>query len=72
METVFVGDLSFFCTEQDLFTLMSAHGQVKSVIIRRGKKGENLQYGFIQMESKAAYAAVAILNGKKFLGRKLR
>jgi hypothetical protein len=45
---------------------------VKSTIIRRGKSGENLQYGFIQMSERDARKAVASLNGTKFMGRKLR
>lgn len=72
METIFAGDLSFFCKEVHLQTLFNAFGAVKSTIIRRGKGGENLQYGFIQMSGLDARKAVVSLNGTKFMGRKLR
>lgn len=72
METIFVGDLSFFCTEENLESLFSSFGVVRSAIIRRGKGGENLQYGFVQMEESEARKAVAQLKGQKFMGRKLR
>lgn len=72
METIFAGDLSFFCKEEHLQSLFTTFGVVKSTIIRRGKGGENLQYGFIQMSERDARKAVASLNGTKFMGRKLR
>lgn len=72
METIFAGDLSFFCTEENLESLFSTFGTVRSAIIRRGKGGENLQYGFVQMEESEARKAVAQLRGQKFMGRKLR
>lgn len=72
METIFAGDLSFFCTEENLESLFSSFGVVRSAIIRRGKGGENLQYGFVQMEESEARKAVAQLKGQKFMGRKLR
>ena len=72
VETIFAGDLSLFCTEEKLFSLVCPFGDVKSVIIRRGRQGENLQYGFIQMDHEAAREVVRAMNGMKFLGRKLR
>ena len=70
---LFVGDLSFFCTEKELSPLFAQFGPVVSVAIRRGTSGESLQYAFVTYDSKeSALAAMAALNGKEFLGRKLR
>lgn len=70
--TVFVGDLSYFCEEKDLLSIFSAFGPVSSVIVRRGKEGNSLQYAFVIMNEADAHAACNALNGSKFMGRKLR
>jgi RNA recognition motif-containing protein len=69
---VFVGDLSYFATEQDLIQLFSAYGPIDSVMIRRGKSGDTLHYGFVKMNEICAQTAISSLQGCKFLGRKLR
>lgn len=71
--TIFVGNLSFFCTEADLRVRFETIGPVHSVIIRRTKAGEMLYYGFVQMKGpNDAKRAVEQLHNQKFLGRKLR
>jgi RNA recognition motif-containing protein len=70
--TIFVGDLSYFCEEKHLLDLFSPFGPVLSVIVRRGKEGNSLQYAFVIMSEADAYAACVALNGSKFMGRKLR
>lgn len=70
--TIFVGDLSFFCEEQDLHHLFSNYGLVSSVIVRRGKEGNSLQFAFVIMNEPEAVLACSSLNGQKFMGRKLR
>lgn len=74
METssIFIGDLSYFCTEQDLVCLFEPFGEVKSAIIRRGKYGDTLHYAFVKMLTNGAQAAIARMQGIKFMGRPIR
>jgi RNA recognition motif-containing protein len=71
--TLFVGDLSYFCTEENLFALFSTFGSILTVRIRRGISGESLMHGFVALESpEAANAALAALDGVEFMGRNIR
>jgi RNA recognition motif-containing protein len=74
MRTLFVGDLSFFCNDEDLRSLFSSYGQVLSVEIKRGKAtGDSLMHGFVEMDSEAsAENALHHLRNQKFLGRRIR
>lgn len=70
---IFVGDLSFFCTETHLFELFSQYGNVQSVrIVRSQKKTRSLNFGFVCLESVHQSQEVCkILNGHLFMGRKI-
>jgi RNA recognition motif-containing protein len=73
VKSLFVGDLSFFCSEDDLLQLFRRFGNVKAVEIKRGKFGDSLMHGFVEMESnEAAELAIATLNDFKFMGRRMR
>lgn len=74
MRTLFVGDLSFFCEDDDLRKLFSGYGQVISVEIKRGKAtGDSLMHGFVEMDSEeSAENALNQLRNQKFLGRRMR
>jgi len=69
---VFVGNLAFRTTDQNLVDLFSAVGQVKSAsIITRGRR--SLGYGFVELSSAdQAQAAVAKFNGQNLLERPLK
>lgn len=71
---LFVGDLSFFCTEQHLQELFSTYGPVSEARIKRSDRGNRtLMYGFVRMEElKHALQAAAELNGKLYMGRAMR
>lgn len=70
---LFVGDLSFFCTEDNLRELFSAFGDVIMAEIKRGKFGDSLMHGFVELAtSDAARESLQTLNDTKFMGRKLR
>ncbi len=70
---LFVGNLSFNTTENDLQDLFAAHGTVTEVNLMVDKfSGRPRGFGFVTMESKeAADAAVQALNGKSVDGREL-
>lgn len=69
---VFVGNLSFRTTDQDLQNLFKDCGNIKSaVIVTRGRR--SLGYGFVDFgEVKDASAAVDSMNQKDFSGRPLK
>lgn len=68
---LFVGNLSFNTTENQLQDLFGAHGTVMEVDMIMDKfSGRPRGFGFVTMESKeAAEAAIQALNGKEVDGR---
>lgn len=71
-KTIFAGDLSYFCTEDDLYRLFSPAGTIVNVSIAR-KSDTSLMYGFVEFESsEKADQITADFNGQMFMGRNLR
>lgn len=73
--TIFVGDLSIHCTEDDICRLFSPFGKIESISLKRVQEGKNsfLFYGFIKYEQRSCgETAIAAMNGKLLLGRPLR
>ena len=70
---IYVGNLSFDASEEDIQKLFSGFGQVSSVTIVRDKySGQPRGFGFIDMpERSEAQAAIENLNGKELLGRSI-
>jgi len=70
---LYVGNLSFNATESDLFELFNGVGQVQNAEVVTYKHNERSKgFAFVQMQSvEEARRAVAELNDKEFLGRKL-
>src|SRR5438046_3313236 len=70
---LFVGNLSFNTTENDLQDLFDAHGTVTSVDLIMDKfSGKSRGFAFVTMETKeGAQAAIQALNGKDLNGRDL-
>jgi RNA recognition motif-containing protein len=70
---IYVGNLSYNTTENQLQDLFAQHGPVTSVDLIMDKfSGRPRGFGFVTMETKeAADAAVAALNGKNVDGRDL-
>jgi RNA recognition motif-containing protein len=70
---LFVGNLSFNTTENDLQDLFAAHGPVTSVDLIMDKfSGKSRGFAFVTMETKeGAQAAITALNGKDLNGRDL-
>eukprot|EP00981_Chlorochromonas_danica_P009882 scaffold2858_cov245-Ochromonas_danica.AAC.21 len=71
--TLFLGDLSYFCKEEDICNLFAEYGPISTVRVRRGVTGESLMHGFVALETaEAAHRAIAALDGVEFMGRNLR
>ncbi|MBI3880168.1 MAG: RNA-binding protein [Verrucomicrobia bacterium] len=70
---LFVGNLPFSVTQNDLQELFSAHGVVVEVAVMLDREtGRPRGFAFVTMESaEAAQAAIAALAGKNFQGRDL-
>ena len=70
---LFVGNLSFGATQEQLQGLFGAHGTVVEVDIIKDKFTDRPRgFGFVTMESQeAAEAAIKALNGKELDGRAL-
>jgi hypothetical protein len=70
--TIFAGDLSYFCSEDDLFRFFAPLGRVLNVSIAR-KNEASLMYGFVEFESLETAEKIAQeYNGYLFMGRHLR
>jgi hypothetical protein len=71
--SLFVGDISYFCTEADLVRLFEPYGRVLHVEVRRNAAGESLRHGFAELESvDAAQRAIHDLHSSKYMGRRIR
>jgi RNA recognition motif-containing protein len=69
---LFVGNLSFQTSEQDLNDLFAQVGKVDSVsIITDRMTGRSKGFGFVEMDNEAAENAIAKFNGTELDGRKL-
>ena len=71
---IYVGNLNFATTEQELSDLFEEHGSVNSArIITDRVTGRSRGFGFVEMADDAeADAAIAALNGITFSDRQLR
>jgi RNA recognition motif-containing protein len=70
---VYVGNISFKATENDIRELFSTVGEVESVkIITDAHTGQPKGFGFVEMSSgEDAKKAISALNGKTFMDRAL-
>jgi RNA recognition motif-containing protein len=71
---IYVGNLSYTATEEDLRTVFQAFGTVdKAAIITDKMTGQARGFGFVEMPNKdEAVKAIAGLNGKDLKGRSLK
>src|SRR2546430_16599730 len=69
---IFVGNLSFQTSENDLNNLFAQFGEVESVnIITDRDTGRSKGFGFVAMGDDSAEKAISQLNGKELNGRAL-
>jgi RNA recognition motif-containing protein len=73
MTTIYVGNLPFNATEQDVRALFEGHGTVESVkLINDRETGKPRGFGFVDMAQADAQTAIQALNGQQLGGRPLR
>lgn len=71
---IYVGNLPWSCTDQELSEMFSESGEVESAaVITDRETGRSRGFGFVEMnDDAAANKAIAELNGKDMGGRPLR
>jgi RNA recognition motif-containing protein len=70
---IYVGNLSFSTSDEDLRKLFEQHGTVSSAnVITDRETGRSRGFGFVEMEDDEASAAISALNGTELDGRSLR
>ena len=73
MTKIYVGNLPFTATEQDVRELFAQHGTVDSVALPTDREtGRPRGFGFVEMPQADAQRAMAALNGFNMGGRPLR
>lgn len=72
-KTLFIGDLSVYCSEADVESLFGQFGPIEKITIKRGMTGStNLSYGFIKFHRRESAETAIRMNGFMFLGRAMR
>lgn len=70
---IFVGNLAWSATEDEVKDLFTAHGTVESVrLISDRDTGRSRGFGFVEMDDDGAKAAISALDGKDLGGRALK
>ena len=72
-KSIYVGNLPYSATEEELQTAFSAHGTVHSVkLITDRETGKPRGFAFVEMDPQDADGAVEAMNGFQMGGRPLR
>ncbi len=73
VKTIYVGNLPFSSTKEEVGDLFGTYGTVHSVnLITDRETGRPRGFGFVEMDAEPALAAIEALNGKEIGGRSLR
>ncbi len=70
---IYVGNLPFSASDDDIRSLFGTHGDVQSVnLITDRETGRPRGFGFVEMDESGADAAISALDGKDMDGRALK
>ena len=73
IKTIYVGNIPYSASEDDIRELFAQHGTVHSVkLINDRYTGRFRGFGFIEMDPEDADTAIQALNGNDYGGRTLR
>lgn len=73
MKSIYVGNLPYDASEEDVRELFERYGPVDSVRMMSDRDtGRPRGFGFVSMEDEGADAAIKALDGSAFGGRNLR
>lgn len=72
-KSIYVGNLPWSATEEEIRSLFSPYGSVNSVnLVTDRETGRARGFGFVEMPDDAAVAAIQALEGASLGGRSLR
>ena len=71
MTNIFVGNLSYQTTQDELYTTFANYGSVeRASIVTDRETGQSRGFGFVEMaEARDAETAISVLNGSELNGR---
>src|SRR5687768_13221237 len=73
LKKIYVGNLPFSTTDDDLRDLFARHGEVNSAsVVMDRETGRSRGFGFVEMDTTNADTAIQALNGRDMGGRSLR
>ena len=73
MKSIYVGNLSYSTTKEDIRGLFGKFGEVTSVkLITDRETSRPKGFGFVEMEDEGALKAIESLNNTEFMGRTIR
>lgn len=73
VKKLFVGNLPFSVTENELREMFTQHGNVHSVkLINDRETGRPRGFGFVEMDGDGALAAMQAIDGRDIGGRSIR
>ena len=73
MQKLFVGNLPFSATEEEIREKFAEHGEVLAVnLVNDRHTGQPRGFGFVEMDDEGAQKAIQALNNADFGGRALR
>ncbi len=72
-KSIFVGNLAYRASKEELQSLFAEYGEVHSVRIMTDRMTRRPRgFGFVEMDARGAAAAIKALDGKEFHGRELK
>jgi RNA recognition motif-containing protein len=72
-KSIYVGNLPWSATEEDVRKAFSNFGEVKSVkLVEDRETGRPRGFGFVEMDDQSALAAIEALDGANFGGRNIK
>lgn len=73
MKSIYVGNLAYGATNEDVKELFSKYGNVVSVKLISDRETDRAKgFGFVEMEDNHAAKAIDSLNNTEFMGRMIR
>ncbi len=70
---LYIGNLPFSATEEEIQELFGQHGEVIEVkLVKDRETGRPRGFGFVKIEESGAQAAIQALDGTDFGGRNLK